>query len=160
MTSSASTLARDVTPLPLDPAQKFEALKMRYEDHVELLRMMTGLDLSLFSGVMTVQLALGGWLASNPISSWAALVLVLALDFIVAFIAGVLLRNNKLRRLEAVGTLKNVMVALGFYRPGFFVDGIAINAPSTTRLWGPWYMGGVLIGYVGVVAVAVAAKLG
>ncbi len=150
----------EMEPLDLTPGQRFEALRMRYEDHVELLRMMTGLDLRLFSGVMAIQLALGGWLATNPVANWIPLAGVIALDGALAFIGTVLLRNNALRRKEAVATLKNVMTALGFYRDSFYVRGITINAPGGFRLWGPWYIGGIVVSYVGLILVAVSARLG
>ena len=149
----------NVEPLPLTSEQRFEALRMRYEDHVELLRAMTGLDLRLFSGVMAIQLALGGWLATRPICEWLPLIGVLVLDGALAFIGAVLLRNSALRRKEGVATLKNVMVALGFYRNGFYVEGIAINAAGGFRLWGPWYIGGIVIAYIGLVLVAISAKM-
>ena len=158
MTRSAAS-PKDVEPLSLSVEQRFEALRMRYEDHVELLRMMTGLDLRLFSEVMAVQLALGGWLASNPVKSWTPLVGLLILDAAIAFLGAVLLRNNAERRKEAVATLKNVMAALGFYREGFYVEGLTINAHGTFRLWGPWYMVGIAVAYLGLALVAVTAKL-
>jgi hypothetical protein len=55
--------------------------------------------------------------------------------------AEAVLRVNKKVRGRSVGTWK-------------------VDFEETERIWGPWYMGGVLIGYIGVVAVAVAAKLG
>lgn len=158
MERNESSAAVDVEPMSLTSEQRFEALRMRYEDHVELLRMMTGLDLRLFSGVMTIQLALGGWLATNPVGDLLPLAGVLLLDGALAFIGSVLLRNNALRREEAVATLKNVMTALGFFRDGFYVEGMTINASGRFRLWGPWYVGGIAIAYVGVVLVSVSAQ--
>jgi len=156
---SNSPNAPKVEPVALTPDQRFDALRMRYEDHVELLRVMTGLDLRLFSGLMALQLALGGWLATNPIAEWLPLAGVLGLDGALAFIGAILLRNNALRRREAVATLKNVMTALGFYRAGFYASGITINAAGGFRLWGPWYIGGIVVAYVGLILVAASAKL-
>jgi len=146
-----------VTPLELSPEQRFDALRMRYEDHVELLRYMTRLDLQLFTGFMTIQLALGGWLATGPITAWLPLTGLLALDGALAAVGTILLRNNALRRKEAVATLKNVMGALGFYQPGFYSPGIVINAPGQFRLWGPWYTGAIAVAWGGVMLVAIAA---
>ncbi len=148
-----------VEPLQLTPDHKFEALRMRYEDHVELLRVMTGLDLRIFTGVMAIHLALGGWLATAPIAAWWPLVGVFLLVGALAFIGAVLLRNNALRRKEAVATLKNVMGALGFYQAGYYVEGVTINAAGEFRLWGPWYVGGIIVAYVGLVLVTISAKL-
>ncbi len=146
-------------PLKLSDQQKFEALHMRYEDHVELLRKMTDLDLRIFSGLMTLQLVLGGWLASDPITDWLPLIGILILDGALAFFGVVLLRNNTIRRKEAVATLKNVMSVLGFYKEGFYVKGITINAPGRFILWGPWYTCGVIVTYIGLVLVAILVKL-
>ncbi len=45
--------------MELTEEHKFEALKLKYTDHVELLRFITKLDVQLFSGYITIQLALG-----------------------------------------------------------------------------------------------------
>ena len=151
-------MTEETNPIDLDPSQRFEALKMRYEDHVELLRFMTGLDLKLFSGVMTIQVALGSWLATKPIESATTLVLFLALDGIIAAFGAVLLRNNFLRRKEAVETLKNINLALGFTTRGFYLSDRAINATGEFRPWGPWYTAGIVIAFIGLSVVATTAK--
>lgn len=150
---------RQVEPMNLTPQQRFEALKMRYEDHAELLRVMTGIDLRVFTGLMAIQLGVGGWLATNPIADLLPLVGLLLLDGILALIGAVLLRNNALRRREAVATLKNVMTVLGFYCADFYANGITINAAGRLRLWGPWYIAGIVVAYFGLVLVALSAKL-
>jgi hypothetical protein len=143
--------------LTLDPKEKFEALKMRYEDHVELLRFMTKLDLEIFGGFMTVQVVAAGFLAAHPPKfGWAVGGFLLA-DFALAVVACVLLRNNALRRKEAVGTLKNILAILGFSTPGAFAEGVTVNAVGDFRLWGPWYIAGVVIAYVGVAIVVLAS---
>ena len=124
---------------------------MRYVDHVELLRMMTKLDLEIFGGYMAIQLALGSlFLTKTAKFGWLTALGILILDAALAMIAWVLLRNNALRRKEAIGTLKNVMTAMGFYQEGAYLADKAINEPGKVRLWGPWYRIGVLVGYVGL----------
>jgi hypothetical protein len=152
-------MSTEIEPIDLDPSQRFEALKMRYEDHVELLRYMTGLDLKLFSGVMTIQVALGSWLATKPIESTTTVIVLLALDGIIAGFGAVLLRNNALRRKEAVETLKNINLAFGFTTRGFYLADRAINATGKFRLWGPWYMAGIVIAFIGLVVVVTTAKM-
>lgn len=149
----------DIEPLPLTHEEKFKALCMRYEDHVELLRAMTGLDYRLFGGVMTIQLALGGWLVTKPVESWPALIGILVADAALVTIGAILLRNNTLRRKEAVGTLKNIIAVLGFYRNGFYSNGLTINAPGDFRLWGPWYIRGIVIAYFGLATAAIATRI-
>jgi len=133
---------------------------MRYVDHVELLRTMTKLDLEIFGGYMTIQLALGSFfLTKKAIFGWSTAFGMLILDAALAVIAWVLLRNNALRRKEAIVTLKNVMTAMGFYQEGAYLADKAINEPEKVRLWGPWYQIGVLVGYIGL-ALIVRDKLG
>ncbi len=145
-------------PIKLEPEQKFEALRMRYEDHVELLRVMTGLDFRIFGGAMTIQLAVGAWLAASPLTERWALGGILLLDAALLFFAAVLLRHNRLRRKEAIDTLKNVMAALGFYRMDFYLKGTAINASGKTRFWGPWYTLGLVVALLGLAAVSIATQ--
>ena len=94
--------------MELDKNQKFESLKMRYKDHVELLRFMTKLDVQIFSGYITVQLALGAWIAANPIKGcWTKLGIIL-IDLVLAAIAFMLLHKDAKRRTEVVGIIKNI----------------------------------------------------
>jgi hypothetical protein len=52
----------------LNHEEKFEALKMLHDNQAELLRFMTALDFKIFGGYITLQLALGSWLAEHTIS--------------------------------------------------------------------------------------------
>ena len=140
----------------LSPEQKFEVLKMRYQDHVELLRSMTQVDLQVFGGYMTLQLALTGWLAEHPPRGLLPKVGIFLIDSALALIAARLLRNSTLRRKEAVATLTNIMHAFSLFRPGVYVQGCAINVKREFRLWGPWYVLGVVVGIVGVALVLFA----
>ncbi len=44
---------------------EFEALTCRFENQTELLHRMTVIDLQVFSGYISLQLALGAWLATH-----------------------------------------------------------------------------------------------
>jgi hypothetical protein len=44
---------------------EFEALTCRFENQTELLHRMTAIDLQVFSGYISLQLALGAWLATH-----------------------------------------------------------------------------------------------
>jgi hypothetical protein len=137
--------------MTLTPDQQFEALKLRYEDHVELLRFMTKLDMEIFGAYITLQLALGSFLArmSTPLHT-SAKIGICIIDLTLAFIAVIFLRNNFYRRKEAVATLTNVMSALGYDQPGVFGQA-ALNPPYRFRPWAPWYFVGVSIAFAGVV---------
>ena len=68
---------------PAYEGNEFEALKVRYEDQVKLLRFMTQIDLRIFSGYMTLQLALAAWLAANPPSGIFATIGILIVKVMV-----------------------------------------------------------------------------
>jgi hypothetical protein len=123
---------------------EFEALSLRYQDQVELLRTMTQVDLRVFSGFLTLQLALGAWVSRNPPGGGLPRLGFLVLDLVLTGIAGKLLYNNYRRRKEVVGTLKNLNEALGFARPGVYLQDRAINAATTFRPWWWWYLIGLL----------------
>ena len=144
-------------PLSLTQKQRFEALRMRYEDQAVLLRSMTGLDLSLVSGIITSQIVLGSWLVLHPMKMWP-LVGVLILDGIPVLGVCSLLKRNADRRREAVATLKNIMAALGFYHKGFYIEGLAINPRrATLRLWGYPYAFFTMAVYVGLIVLVLVA---
>jgi len=135
----------------LDQEKKFEALKLRYTDHVELLRTMTKLDLEIFGGYITLQLALGSWLSQNyPKHLWGKLGILL-IDLALSVIAFVLLRNSAKRRVEAVETLMNIQSALGYDRVGVYLPDKAINADYTYRPWKHWFYLGIAAGFAGII---------
>jgi hypothetical protein len=139
--------------MELTQPQRFEALKMRYEDQVKLLRFMTQLDAQVFGVYFTLQLALGSFLARPALPPHLGVKIGLAtIDFTVALIAFIFLHNNFHRRKEIGAALKNVMTALGFYEPGVFLS-TPLNAPSKYRAWGPWYVVGVALAFAGVMLV-------
>ena len=139
----------------LSPEQRFEALRVRFEDQTRLLTTMTEFDLRIFGGYITVQLALGGWLGEHPPTVRAAIGIAL-IDLAMAVIAGVLLRYNALRRTEVVATLTNVMDALEFSRPGAYLPERPLNASYEVRRWAPLFYLGVIAGYVGLLLVMFA----
>jgi len=139
--------------MELSQPQRFEALKMRYEDQVKLLRFMTKLDSQVFGVYFTLQLAVGSFfarLASPP--HLGAKIGIATIDFTLALIAFIFLHNNFRRRKEAGATLKNVMTAIGFYEAGIFLS-TPLNAASKYRAWGPWYVVGVALAFAGVMLV-------
>jgi hypothetical protein len=142
----------------LSQQQKFEALKMRYEDHVELLRVMTKHDYQLFGGYTSIQLALGSFFAATTSLEIIPKLGVLIADGALTVIAVVLLNYSRLRREEAVETLKNVMTAFRFSDAGEYLPDKPINHPGRIKFWGRWYIAGVITEYVGVFITILSAR--
>ena len=131
--------------------REFDALKLRYEDQVQLLRTLTGIDHRLVTAFFTLQLALGAWLVSQssiaPRLQWGLAVI----DISVAAIFIKLLHNNHSRRQEVASTIANVNEALGFNEPDAYLEGRALNPAYERRYWFKWYVAAVAISTVGVV---------
>ena len=137
----------------LSEEQKFEALKLRYNDHVELLRSMTKLDVQIFIGYITLQLGLGAWLATNRPEDHFARFGTLLIDIVLAAIASKLLYNDYLRRKEVVSIIKNINETLGFDKSGIYLDDKPINVQTVTRPWWKWFLYGIISCVVGIVMV-------
>src|SRR5437764_1628228 len=136
------------TVLTLSPEQRFEALRIRFEDQARLLATMTDLDLRIFGGYISIQLALGGWLGQHPPTNiWAAIGIAI-IDLAMAAIAGVMLRYNAVYRTEIVTNLKNAMDAFEFTRPGAYLQDRPLNSMGPTRRWAPLFYAGILAGYI------------
>jgi hypothetical protein len=129
---------------------EFEALKLRYDDQVALLRTLTEIDHRMVTAFFTLQLALGGWLASQePLGAqlqWG----IAVMDVAIALIFLKLLVNNHKRRQEVADTIKNVNDALGFNEKGAYLDGRTLNPEYTRRYWIKWYVASVVISTVGL----------
>jgi len=139
--------------MELTEDQKFEALKLRYTDHVELLRFMTKLDVQVFSGYITIQLALGAWLATHPISGILPKTGIILIDIVLAVIATKLLWNDYQRRKEVVGIIKNINDALCFNKKGAYLPESPINVKTETRPWHTWFFIGIAVGVLGIIMV-------
>jgi hypothetical protein len=139
--------------MELTGEQKFDALKLRYTDHVELLRSITKLDVQIFSGHITVQLALGAWLATHSINGYWPKIGVMLIHIVLATIASKLLYKDYLRRKEVVAIIKNINMALGFDSKGIYLPNISINVPTQTRPWFPWFLVGIAVGVLGIMLV-------
>lgn len=134
---------------------EFEALKLRYEDQVQLLRTLTEIDHRLVTALFTLQLALGAWLATQatvaPRLQWGLAVI----DLAIAAIFVKLLFNNNRRRQEVAATIANVNAALGFLEPGVYLEGKALNPEYVRRYWFAWYVVAVFVSTVGVLLVLI-----
>ena len=107
--------------------KEFEALALRYEDHVELLRTLTQIDLRLTTALVTIQFVLCGFIATQTSISLAPRFGLIIVDIAVCSLVCRLLYLNYVRRREAVATLKNINCALGFLEKGIYLYDKAIN---------------------------------
>lgn len=136
--------------LILNDANKYDALKMRYKDQVELLRNIANNDLRIFSGYLTLQVALGAWLTTNRPTETIYGIGLMVIDVMLAFIVSMLLYYDSKRRNEVVKTVKNINSVLGFEIPDMYQQGITINAPTKYKPWFIPYIVGVYISVCGV----------
>lgn len=130
---------------------EFEALKMRYEDQVELLRTMTKLDIQVFSGYVTIQLALAAWFGAHGLKSLPIKIGMFSLDLAFSGIAALFLWSHYQRRIEAIETVKHLVQALGFTEKDVYLKGSAINAPATkSRPFWQFFVGGIIVFTLGI----------
>jgi hypothetical protein len=142
----------------MDPAYKgheFESLKLRYEDQVTLLRSLTAHDMRIFSGFITIQILLGGWISVHPVESVTVKVGLSIIDTVFALIAGSLLYNSYNRRKEVIDTVKNLNEALGYTEKNIYLKDKAINSSykTKTRFWFWWYIIGIAFAWFGFLLV-------
>lgn len=143
---------------PIYKDHEFEAAKLRYEDQVEVSRFLRTIELKVMSGLVTVQLLLGAWIYTHPPSGIWMRISFLTLDAGFAVLAGSLLWNFNRRRVEIVGTIKNLNEALGYEQEGVYLADKAINSPSVTRLLYGWYIFGIGLTFIGFCSVLFAAS--
>jgi hypothetical protein len=139
--------------MELTPKQKFEALKLRYEDQIQLLRFLTQVDWKIFVSIFTLQLGLGAWIAKNPIEKELMRHSIAAIDLALSTLSVKLLYNQHKRRQEVSDTIKNINEALGFNEPGAYLSDIALNPSYKRRYWFKWYTLGVIVATIGVMVI-------
>ena len=133
--------------------KEFEALKLRYDDHVSLLRKMTDLDLQVFGGYLTIALGFGSWASQNPQDIPSVKFGLLLISLALSLAAAALLHYSYHRRREAVETLKNINIALGFETDGVYLEGKKINSHTTFRPWRGTYLLTIFAMYLGHVII-------
>jgi hypothetical protein len=135
---------------PVYKGKEFEAIELEFKDNTERLYRMTMIDLRIFSGFITLQLLLGGWMAKDGADIGPALrVAFAAIDISLAYVAIALLRNNSLRRKETSEIVQNCARALGFCETGIYLKDRALNPKLTLRIWKNYYYYGILVALVG-----------
>lgn len=134
---------------------EFDALKLRYEDQVDLLRSLTQFDFKIFVGFFTLQLLLASWLSAKAIPSCTVRIALAVIDVVLAVLSVKLLHNQHCRRQEVAETIANINTALGFEEPGLYVPNVPLNPSYKRRYWFKWYAGGVAIVTAGVLVVLI-----
>lgn len=142
---------------PAYEGHEFEALKLRYEDHVHLLRVLTQIEQRITVWIVTIQILLAAWLSEHPISERVALGGIVLADGSLLFIGIALLRRHSLRRQEVITTVRNINDALGYNSKDVYLSGRAINAATSTRRLFPFYVGVIIISFVGAIIVALGS---
>lgn len=132
------------------PGNKLDILRIGFENQVQYLRMMSEVDLKIFSGYITVQLILASWFAKNPVSTISLKGGFLLIEFAFALLAINTFRVNQKRREEAVSVLKNLCEALGFTVRGVFLPEKAIQESVPVRPWFWLYIATVILSAIGV----------
>ena len=135
---------------------EFEALKLRYEDQVGLLRALTEIDFKLFTSFFTLQLLLGSFLLTQSSAAAKHQASLAIVDAVLAILSVKLLYNNHRRRQEVGDTIGNLNAALGFTEPGVYLEGRPLNPPYQRRYWFKWYAVGVAVATCGVLMVLLA----
>lgn len=151
---STDMATNPVKPLvDLDQERKFQAVLARFQDHCEILRSMTGIDLQILGGFMTLQLGLAAWLTEHapkaPTAKWG----LILLSGILTTLAVKVLYNSYRRRKEVVASLLNTKKALRFLEKGVYLPDDALDAETKFRPWWPWYVIACCMTFLGVGAI-------
>ncbi|GAB3726645.1 hypothetical protein [Spirosoma lituiforme] len=137
---------------------EFEVVRYRHEDQSKLLQLMAQVDLQLFSGFLTVQLAFGSFLVQQDLYNNYVRFGLISVNLSLASICFILLRNNYKRRKEVVATLKNCNEALGLNQQGAFIPGKSINSDTKFRPWFHWYSIAILLSFTGICLILFSPK--
>jgi len=139
-----------MTLIELTNEHKLTAALHEHGSQVELLRHQTNLDLRIFAGYITLQLALGSWLSANPVRTTSARVGLAAIDLALAALAGLILWRSFVRRGQVVGVVRRLNEVLGYTTPGVYLADRAIHEPNRFVPWFPFYVGGIILGALGI----------
>lgn len=142
----------------LNSQQKVDLVRYRHEDQVRLLGDISHNSLKIFSGFITLQLAVGSFLTQVAITAGARWGFIL-LEFTLCSICSGMLVNNQRRRKEAARTVQNCNAFLGFDQAGAYLPDRALNAQS--RFW-PWlwfYIAGVWMFFIGILLILIFAEI-
>lgn len=153
MTVSATSGDGTSNPVYATDENKLAILRLGYENQIQYLRMMSDVDLRLFTGYITVQLVLANWLASRQAQPPTVNLGIMLVDLVVAALAIKAFWVNQTRREYAVKVLEKLSKALGFTVVGAFLPEQCIQDRVPTRPWFPYYVVSVVVAFIGVATV-------
>ena len=129
--------------------KELDVLLAHYTEQAAGLRDVYNYEFKWFSGYLTLQLALAGWLTAHPINGQLQRIGIFCANIALLIVCTGMINGLRSRRREIRTTIRNINTALGFYEVGAYVQGIAISPepPSARRFL--WHMSGCLIGFAG-----------
>ena len=132
------------------PDRKLTAALQEHKNQVELLRHQTNVDLRIFGGYISLQLAVGSWISVHPIPSLQARLGMGAVDLALSALAAFILWRNSVRRGQVVAVVRRLNEALGYTEPDVYLKGRALHDNHRFVPWLPYYLAGLLVGFLGV----------
>jgi hypothetical protein len=127
------------------PTQKIEILKLVYTEEAQALRFEVTTAQRLMTYFVTLELALGAWLAANPISGLLWRLVVFGLNATLGIILGRLMVLNYRRRKDVVDAQRGAIEALGLISEGEYLPGRVIHAWRYNASWKLGYL--ILMGF-------------
>jgi hypothetical protein len=145
--------------VPLWEEKKFDLLKIRFDDQVSLLRKLTDIDLQVFGGYLTISLAFASWVTQQAPKESGSILGLALISGVIAVSATVLLLFNAKRRVEVVGTVKNLNLALGYDVVGAYIEDKKLNADTKFRPWKNVFFFCIWTVYAGILLVLFRANI-
>ncbi|WP_418982166.1 hypothetical protein [Alistipes sp.] len=144
--------------MELDNKDKIELIRYRHEDQARLLQTLSHIDLKVFTGFLTLQLALGSFLTQFSFTV-LALTGVCILELAMCAICTLILRNNYERRKEAAETIGHCNDFLGFREKGAYLPDSAIDATTRFRPWHLLYYLGIWASFAAIFLILLGGAL-
>lgn len=141
-----------------DNTFKRECLTAGFNNQVEYLRFLGNVDLRIFTGYITLQLILAGWLSKLASIAFVAKLGFLLVDLSLSVVAAFLLVMNDKRRSAAHATFFNILDAMGFRDPGAYLPEKTLFAGMRVTSSLPWYLASIGISTIGVSLVLFTVK--
>jgi hypothetical protein len=123
----------EAVPIPVYEvkANQLEILRIGYDNQLQYLRLMSDLDVKIFTGYITAQLVVATWVGQHPLTSIYVKWGLFLVDIAFTVLAIIVLHYNQKRRNHSVTVLRNLSEALGFTTEGVFLAGRAIHPGAT-----------------------------
>ncbi len=136
--------------IKLKEDQKLTAALHEHRNQVELLKFQTTLDLRIFAGYITLQLALGSWISAYPLRNLHSIVGLGLIDLALALLAGLILWKSYVRRKQVAKVVRRLNEALGFTEPDVYLEKLPLHEENRFMPWLPFYIAGIVIGLLGI----------